>query len=244
MHDQPIHHVNELRKRLIWILLVFVLSLLFGFLCAEPVLQQIKAAPTSQKIDWNVFAIGDAFHVYLKISLVIALAVTTPYAMYQAWKFVSPGLSRMEQRVTLLYIPFVFFLFVTGILFSYFLIFPTVFQFMTSFSERIGASEVYGINQYFSFMFRLILPIGVVFELPLIIMFSTHLGLITPLKLKTSRKYAYICLLILAAMITPPDIVSHMLVTTPLFLLYEVSIICSNIVYSKKLSYKNGNLPS
>ncbi|WP_408010226.1 twin-arginine translocase subunit TatC [Pseudalkalibacillus sp. A8] len=244
MRDQPIHHVNELRKRLIWILLMFVISLLFGFLCAEPVLQQIKAAPISQRIDWNVFAIGDAFHVYLKISFVISLAITTPFAMYQVWKFVSPGLSRMEQRVTLFYIPFVFFLFVVGILFSYYLVFPAVFQFMTSFSERIGASEVYGINQYFSFMFRLILPIGIVFELPLIVLFLTHLGLLTPLKLKRMRKNAYLILFILAAMITPPDIVSHVLVTTPLILLYEVSIVCSNIVYAKKQGYKSGNLPS
>ncbi|WP_221568718.1 twin-arginine translocase subunit TatC [Alkalihalobacillus sp. TS-13] len=136
----------------------------------------------------------------------------------------------------------VFFKWIGG--FSYFLIFPAVFQFMTSFSERIGASEVYGLNQYFSFMFRLILPIGVVFELPLIIMFSTHMELITPLKLKTSRKYAYIFLLVLAPMITPPDIVSHVLVTPPLILLYEVSIVCSNMVFVKKQSYKTINLPS
>ncbi len=243
-NNTTIDHLKELRKRLLWILLVFVLSLLSGFLMAEPVLQYMKSAQLARSIEWNVFAIGDAFHVYLKISFVIALTVATPFAMYQVWRFISPGLSRIEQRVTLLYIPFVSFFFLTGILFSYFFIFPAVFQFMTSFSERIGAQEVYGINQYFSFMFRLILPIGIVFELPLIVMFLTHLNLLTPFKLKKARKYAYIFLLILAAMITPPDIVSHVLVTTPLILLYEISIFCSDIVFSKRQDYSTKNLQS
>ncbi|WP_221568983.1 twin-arginine translocase subunit TatC [Alkalihalobacillus sp. TS-13] len=226
--------MKELRTRLLWILLVFVLSMIVGFLLAEPVLEYIKATQHSRSIEWNVFSIGDAFHVYLKISFIIALTVTTPFSMYQVWKFIFPGLNRNEQRVALLYIPFVSFFFLTGILFSYFLVFPAVFQFMTSFSERIGASEVYGINQYFSFMFRLILPVGIVFELPLLVMFLTHLGVLTPKKLRKTRKKAYIILLILAAMITPPDIVSHLLVSTPLILLYEVSVVCSNVIFSRK----------
>lgn len=230
--DQHIlQHLGELRRRLIWVLLVFIVALVVGFIYAEPIVQHLKNDPAARDIPWNVFALGDALRVYLQFAFLMALVITTPFAMFQMWKFVKPGLKPNEQKATLLYIPGAFFLFIVGILFAYYYIFPFVVQFVTSFSERLGAQEMYGISQYFGFMFRLILPIGIVFELPVIVMFLTRIRLLTPHVLRKMRRHAYVLLVVVAAMITPPDFVSNILVAIPLILLYEVSIWLSNRVY-------------
>lgn len=230
--DQHIlQHLGELRRRLIWVLLVFIVAIVVGFIYAEPIVQHLKNDPAARDIPWNVFALGDALRVYLQFAFLMALVITTPFAMFQMWKFVKPGLKPNEQKATLLYIPGAFFLFIVGILFAYYYIFPFVVQFVTSFSERLGAQEMYGISQYFGFMFRLILPIGIVFELPVIVMFLTRIRLLTPHVLRKMRRHAYVLLVVVAAMITPPDFVSNILVAIPLILLYEVSIWLSNRVY-------------
>ena len=230
--DQHIlQHLGELRRRLIWVLLVFIVAIVVGFIYAEPIVQHLKNDPAARDIPWNVFALGDALRVYLQFAFLMALVITTPFAMFQMWKFVKPGLKPNEQKATLLYIPGAFFLFIVGILFAYYYIFPFVVQFVTSFSERLGAQEMYGISQYFGFMFRLILPIGIVFELPVIVMFLTRIRLLTPHVLRKMRRHAYVLLVVVAAMITPPDFVSNILVAIPLILLYEVSIWLSNPVY-------------
>lgn len=180
-----------------------------------------------------MFALSDALRVYLQFAFVVSLIITTPFAMFQLWKFVKPGLTAHEQRATLIYIPAAFLLFIIGILFAYYWIFPFIVQFMSSFSERLGAQEMYGISQYFGFMFRLILPIGIVFELPVVVMFLTRIHVLTPHMLKKFRRYAYVLLVLIAAMITPPDFVSNILVSIPLIVLYELSIWLSHRVYRK-----------
>lgn len=228
-----LEHLGELRQRLIWVLLVFIAALIVGFIYAEPIVQHLKNDPAARDIPWNVFALGDALRVYLQFAFVIALIITTPFAMFQIWKFVKPGLKPNEQKATLMYIPGAFFLFIIGLLFGYYGIFPFLVRFMSAFSERLGAQEMYGISQYFSFMFRLVLPVGVVFELPVIVMFLTRIRILTPSALRKARRYAYVLLVVVAAMITPPDFVSNILVAIPLILLYEISIWLSARVYAK-----------
>lgn len=238
MAEQPsdqhiLQHLGELRRRLIWVLLVFIVAIAVGFIYAEPIVQYLKNDPAARDIPWNVFALGDALRVYLQFAFIMALVITTPFAMFQMWKFVKPGLKPHEQKATLLYIPAAFFLFIAGILFAYYFIFPFVVHFVTSFSERLGAQEMYGISQYFGFMFRLILPVGIVFELPVIVMFLTRIRLLTPSALRKMRRYAYVLLVVVAAIITPPDFVSNILVAIPLIGLYEISILLSNRVFRK-----------
>lgn len=238
MGEQPsdqhlLQHLGELRQRLIRVLLVFIAALVVGFFYAEPIVQHLKNDPAARDIPWNVFALGDAFRVYLQFAFVISLVLTTPFAMYQTWKFVKPGLKPHEQKAAIIYIPVAFLLFIAGILFGYYFIFPFIVQFITSFSERLGAQEMYGISQYFGFMFRLILPLGFVFELPVIVMFLTRIRILTPDLLRTMRRYAYVILVVIAAMITPPDFVSNILVAIPLLVLYEASIWLSRRVYRK-----------
>lgn len=228
-------HLAELRTRLIWILLVFVLSLAAGFFLAQPLVETLKDDPAAANIKWFVFSLPDALRVYMQFAFVAAAAITIPFALWQIWLFVSPGLRRPERRAALGFIPSAFFLFLVGIAFGYYVLFPMIVQFMVNIANALGAEEAYGMSQYFGFMFNIILPFGFLFEMPIIVMFLTRLRLINPMRLARVRRLAYLGLVIVAVSLTPPEIVSDILVTIPLLLLYEFSIWVSRMVYRKQL---------
>jgi sec-independent protein translocase protein TatC len=226
-------HLVELRKRLIIVISFFIASLITGFFISPKLLNFIKKQPSAVEIDWNVFGFADGIAIYFKCALIVALLVTLPTALYQTWLFVKPGLTNIEKRGAFIYIPISFFLFIMGISFSYFVLFPMMLQFLSTINQTIGATETYGINQYFKLMFGIAFPISIMFELPVVTLFLTKIGIVNPSMLKKIRKVAYIVLVVIALAITPPDFVSDFLVSIPLLFLYEISIMASNWMYSK-----------
>ncbi|WP_025026298.1 twin-arginine translocase subunit TatC [Caldalkalibacillus mannanilyticus] len=226
-------HVGELRKRVIYILLLFVLSMVLGFYLAPTVINYLKLQDVAQSIDWVVIGLTDAFRVYLQFAMALGIVITFPFALYQIWAFVSPGLTVKERRVTLSYIPGGILLFIIGLSFGYFWLFPFVVGFMMNIAEQLGAQEMYGMASYFSFLFTLIIPFGFLFQMPLLMLFLTRLGVVNPVLLRKIRKFAYFALFVIAAIITPPDLLSHLFVTLPLIILYEVSILLSHLSYKK-----------
>jgi sec-independent protein translocase protein TatC len=122
-----------------------------------------------------------------------------------------------------------------GLAFAYFVVFKMAFIFTSEISERLDIKETYGITQYFTFMFNILIPIGLIFELPIVIMFLTKLRILNPKRLHKLRRYAYMILVIVAAMITPPDLLSAVVVSVPMILLYEVSVWLSGVIYRKQL---------
>ena len=231
-----VEHLSELRKRLIIIVTTFILSLALGFWMAPKTLNFLKQQPTAAQVEWNVFGYTDGLLIYVKCALVIAILITLPIAMYQLWLFVKPGLSDKEAKGTIYFIPVSFLLFLAGISFSYFILFPLMLNFMSNINDSIGALETYGMQQYFTFMFNLIIPVGVVFELPVIILFLTKLGIITPNRLRKMRKVSYFILVVIGVSITPPDFISDFIIIVPLLLLFEISILVSNWSYNRKLA--------
>ncbi|RKD22591.1 twin arginine-targeting protein translocase TatC [Ammoniphilus oxalaticus] len=232
-----VEHLSELRKRLIWIISGFVVALIFGFLVAGPVVEHIKNDPIAVNIeDWYVFGLSDALRIYMQVAFVIALAFTLPLILYHIWRFVSPGLMEEERKAIAAYIPFSFLLLIIGLLFGYYFLFPLIIGFLSGFSQMLGASETYGLTQYFQFLFNLILPISLLFELPIIILFLTSIRVVNPPLLIKFRKYAMLLSVIVAAMITPPDFISNIVVTIPIIILYEISIILSKRIYRKQLA--------
>ncbi|MBP1930052.1 twin-arginine translocase subunit TatC [Ammoniphilus resinae] len=229
-----VEHLSEVRKRLIWIILGFVVSMALGLFLAQPVIEHLKNDPAAINISWHVFGISDALRIYMQVSFTVALLFTLPLILYHAWAFVSPGLLATERRAIALYIPFAFLLFLLGIGFGYYGLFPMIITFMTGFTTAVGAEETFGMTQYFQFMFNLILPIALIFELPIVILFLTTLRLITPIFLVKFRKYAIFISVVIAAMISPPDFVSHTLTAIPIILLYELSIWLSKVVYHRQ----------
>lgn len=231
-----VDHLAELRRRLIWVVLVLLVTMVLGFYFAGDLIDMIKERPPADQIEWHVFSPSDSVRIYLQFSFVIGLVFTLPVILYQIWGFVAPGLQPEEQRVALSFIPAAVVLFIVGLSFGYFLIFPMVFIFLSNITATLGATETYGLAEFFGFMFNLVLPIGLVFELPIVVMFLTRLRILNPNRLVKFRKYAYFILIVTAVMITPPEIVSDVLVSLPLLLLYEFSVWLSRVVYRKQLA--------
>lgn len=229
-----IDHLGELRKRLIVIGIVFIISLIVGFIFAPKVLLYLNEQPTAANIAWNVFGFTDGFMIYFKCALIVSVLFTLPVFLYEAWAFVKPGLTDDEAKGTIFYVPLSFLLFLVGASFSYFVVFPLVLNFMSSINESIGASETYGISQYFTFLFNIVFPISIIFEMPVVVLFLTKIGLIDPTKLRKARKVSYFILIVVGVSLTPPDFVSDFLIIVPLLLLFEASILCSAYSLKKK----------
>ncbi|MBS4224796.1 twin-arginine translocase subunit TatC [Lederbergia citrea] len=228
-----IEHIEELRKRLIIIVVFFVLAVIISFFLAQPLIKLIQHADAAQELTMNAFRVTDPFKVWMNMIFILALILISPVILYQLWSFVSPGLLEKERKATLGYIPISVVLFLTGVAFSYFILFPFVIKFMLGLSGNMDIKATIGINEYFQFLFQITLPFGLLFQLPVVMLFLTRLGIVTPMFMAEIRKYAYFVLLVIAAFITPPDIVSHLMVTVPLLILYEISIWISRIGYKK-----------
>lgn len=235
-HNMPVmEHIVELRRRIIFTLVFFTVAFVAGFFLATPIISYLLSTPTAHDLPMNAFKMTDSIRIFMTFAFAIGLILTFPIILFQLWGFVKPGLHENEQKATLAYIPLAFLLFLAGLSFAYFILFPYIVQFMSNMAERLGITEQYGINEYFTFLFQVTLPFGALFQLPVVVMFLTRLGIITPVVLKQIRKVAYFVLLVIAGMITPPDVISHMIVTLPLLLLYEFSIWVSHLTYRKVL---------
>ncbi|KEQ27956.1 twin-arginine translocase subunit TatC [Paenibacillus tyrfis] len=237
-HDEGmtlVEHLTELRKRIIWVLLVLIVGMVIGLLVAKPLINYLKSVSPIANLDWYVFSPWDAIKMYMSFSLVTGLLVTLPFALYQIWAFLKPGLREVEQKASLIFIPFAFLMFLLGLAFGYFIVFKMALLFTTAISQSMELKENFGISQYFSFMFNILIPIALVFELPIVVMFLTKIRLLNPLLLRKLRRYAYLALVVIATMITPPDAVSAIIVAVPMIILYEFSVYLSALVYRKQL---------
>ncbi|REE68725.1 sec-independent protein translocase protein TatC [Paenibacillus taihuensis] len=228
-------HIGELRKRLIVVIVVLLIGMIVGLVCADPVYNFLINQEPVKGMQLHAFSLWDAIGMYMKFAFVIALIIVLPVAAYQIWSFVKPALRVQEQRSTLLFVPFVLFMFLVGLAFSYLVVFPMAFNFTTKVARHLNLIETYGIYQYFSFMFNIILPISLLFELPIAIMFLTKLRILNPKRLRKMRRLAYFILIIVGVVVTPPDFISDSLVAVPLILLYELSVLLSSVVYRKQL---------
>jgi sec-independent protein translocase protein TatC len=233
-----VEHLEEFRKRLIYTLIAFILFLLGSFIYVQEIYAWLI-----RDLNHNLAVLGpsEILWVYFMISGVIAIALTIPIAAHQTWLFVKPALSEKERKTTLTYIPGLFILFIAGLSFGYFVVYPTVLGFLLTLSE--GQFEtMFTSEKYFKFMINLTLPFGFLFEIPLVIMFLTSLGVINPMILSKARKISYFLLVVVSILITPPDLISDILVIVPLLVLYEFSVTLSKIVYRKKLKRQSDNV--
>jgi sec-independent protein translocase protein TatC len=234
MEDKELNlvdHLDELRKRLIISAVAFVAFFIVGFVFVKDIYSWFV-----RDLEVQLIALGpsDIVWIYFMLATIVAIAGTIPVLALQIWMFVKPALKPIERKISLSYIPALFALFIVGLAFGYFVIFPTVLSFLIELSGDMLVTN-FTADKYFRFVMNMTLPFGVLFELPVIVMFLTSLGIINPYVLSKIRKYAYFILIVIAILITPPDFMSDFLVTVPLLVLYEISINLSKIVYRKKL---------
>ena len=226
-----IDHLDELRKRLIISVGAFLVFFVVGFIYVEDIYKWFV-----RDLDVKLIVLGpsDIIWVYFMIASVIAIAGTIPVLAIQIWLFVKPALKPIERRISLSYIPALFILFIIGLCFGYFVIFPTVLGFLVELGGQMLETN-FTADKYFRFIMHMTIPFGILFELPVVIMFLTSLGVINPYALQKIRKYAYFILIVISIVISPPDFMSDILVAIPLLFLYEISINLSKIVYKRKL---------
>lgn len=226
-----IEHLEELRKRLFITLGSLIVFFIIGSFYAKD-LYEFFVKDIEDKL--TILGPTDVLWVYLMIMTMFAVTCTIPVLALQIWLFVKPALRPKEQKVTLTYVPALFFLFIGGLSFGYFVVFPTVMNFLMSLSGEMFET-MFTTEKYFKFLLNMTLPFGILFELPLVIMFLTSMGLINPVFLQKNRKYAYFILVVVGVVVSPPDFISDFLVIIPLLFLYEVSLTLSRWVYRKRL---------
>ena len=239
-HDekQPfLSHLEELRKRLISCAIAagagFVVSYIFSERLFQILISPLKAQmPESDRLIFT--SLPEMFLTYLKCAFVTGILIASPYIFYQLWMFVAPGLYQREKKYVFPFVIFSTVLFVGGALFGYFVVFPFGFRFFLGFAnEYIQALP--SVKQYFSFSIKLLFAFGMVFELPVVVFFLTRIGIVTPELLRRKRKYAILLTFVMAAILTPPDVVTQCMMAGPLIVLYEISIQIARIAGRKKV---------
>lgn len=231
-----IEHITELRKRVIAVLAVLVITMIAGLFLASYVIDFIKSVEPAKSMAWHAISLWDGIRIYMQFAFGISLVITVPFTLYQLWAFVKPGLKVHEQKAALRFVPFSAILFIVGVAFAYGVVFQMAVYFTSKVNRSLGLTEIYGVSQYFSFMFNILIPVSLLFELPVVVMFLTQIRVLNPKVLKKLRRVAYLILVVIGTAITPPDFISDMLVAIPLILLYEFSVFLSGRIYRKQLA--------
>jgi len=175
------------------------------------------------------------FNAHIWTSITAGFILAFPFILWECWKFISPALYDKEKKNAKLFLAVASFLFFLGVLFGYFIITPLSINFLAGYQVSTQIHNDIDLDSYISLIRSTTLSCGLVFELPIVMFFLSKLGLITPTFLRKYRKYAIVIILIIAAIVTPPDVVSQIIVTIPLLILYELSIFISGWVLKNKL---------
>jgi len=225
-----IGHLEELRQRLIFSLTAVAISSIFCYRHAKGILDAL-----SKPVEKLVFITPlELFLVYLKIAVIGGVILASPVIFYELWRFISSGLLPQERKYVLTFFPFSLLLFLVGGTFAYFLVIPSGIKFLLSFStEKIV--PMISVGRYVSFVGILIFATGLVFELPVVVLFLTSLGLVTPKALRRNWKFVVVLIFIIAAVVTPtPDVFTQCLLAIPMLILYEISVWLSFLVWKKR----------
>lgn len=236
--EQPqetfISHLVELRSRLmkaaLAIIVVFVVLFIYpGASLIYDVLAQPMLASLPEGTRMIATGVITPFMVPVKVTLMAAFVVALPVVLYQAWAFVAPGLYRHEKRLAMPLIVSSTLLFMLGMAFCYFFVFRTVFHFIATFAPQ-SITPAPDIEAYLSFVMTMFMAFGITFEVPVAVVLLVKTGMVDLAKLRSARGYVVVGAFVIAAVVTPPDVVSQFMLAVPLCLLYEVGLLCARLV--------------
>ena len=223
-------HLEELRGRMIKCFFAVAVGFCATYGFSEYLFELLKRPLADTEFIFT--AIHEGFFTYLKLAFIAGFMLAAPVILYQFWMFVAPGLYNKERKMLL---PVVFlssFFFLGGSMFGYFVVFPWGFKFLLSVTPSDIIPRL-SMKEYLSFSSKLLLAFGLVFELPLVLTFMARLGIVNVEFLKKQRKYALLLFFVISAILTPPDVVTQVMMAGPMMLLYEISIIGARI-FGKK----------
>ena len=220
-------HLEELRWRVIYALIGLaagtIICLIFGKSLIAIVQRPYNRLMSEEAL--IVLAPADAFVGYMKISLIAGLILSSPWVFYQLWMFISAGLYPKERRYIHMAVPFSVLLFIAGALFFLFVVAPISLLFFLKFGDIIGVEPAWTFQKYMSFMTMLMLVFGLGFQMPIAIYFLNKTGLVSLKRFRNSRRYVFLAMFIISALVTPPDVISQITLGLPLYLLFELGIL-------------------
>jgi len=226
-----VDHLNELRRRIIYIIISVAITSGVGYFFIDEILHFII---TAGGIDKLVFINPtEAFFVIVKLSVLAGVIAAMPFILYQVWKYIGVALKKDERKYLIYFGPVSYILFLIGAGFAFRAVLPLGIKFLLSFSKQ-NISPMITLSAYVGFLSKMVTAFGLMFELPLVVLFLSKIGLVTPEKLKKGRKYAIVVIFIVAALLTPPDVVSQIMLAGPILLLYEISILICKSVTRKR----------
>lgn len=219
-------HLEELRKRLIKVLIVLVIVFCFVYWKSKIFMDFITAPIIPLMPEHSSMAIlklTEGFFTELKLSAMVAVFFSMPFIFYQAWKFIAPGLYAQEKKYVTAFVFMSSLLFFMGAAFAYYGVFPFGFKFFLGYAEGYVTANL-SIQWYLSFVVRLIMAFGIVFEMPVFVLFLSKMGILTDAMMRKHRRYAYLGIFVFAAILTPPDVFTQLMMAGPMIILYEFSV--------------------
>jgi len=235
--DTFISHLVELRTRLLRAVMAVLAVFVVLFIYPGPsTIYDVLAAPMLASLPEGTRMIATGvitpFMVPVKVTMLAAFVVALPVVLYQAWAFVAPGLYQHEQRLALPLIASSTILFLAGMAFCYFVVFRTVFHFIATFAPQ-SITPAPDIEAYLGFVMTMFLAFGITFEVPVAVILMVKTGIVTVAKLRSARGYVIVGAFIIAAVVTPPDVLSQFMLAAPLCLLFEVGVLVASMLERK-----------
>ncbi len=232
--EQPltfIEHLAELRRRLI----ILVASILAGTILSYQFVSQITelVMRPAEGLRFVYLSPPELFLVYVKLSIIAGIMLTLPITLGQVWLFLKPGLHRREKLYMGISLVAGVFFFAVGVVFAYAVILPLTIEFFTGIAFS-GVEPMFSVASYVGFITSILLSFGIVFEMPIVVVLLTQLNLLTAAGLKRNRKYIYLAIIVVAAVLSPPDLISQVLLAGPMVLLFELSVLVAIVIGRRK----------
>lgn len=229
-------HLEELRKRVIRIIIVLIVvfclvywkSQIFMNFITAPIIPLLPAHSSMA-----LLKLTEGFFTELKLSAMVAVFFSMPFIFYQIWRFVAPGLYAQEKKYVFAFVFMSSLLFFTGAGFAYYGVFPFGFKFFLGYAKGYVTANL-SIQWYLNFVVRLIMAFGIIFEMPVFVLFLAKMGLVTSTMMKKYRRYAYVGIFVFAAILTPPDVFTQVMMAGPMIFLYEFSVYIAKVFGRKR----------
>ncbi len=257
-----VEHLGELRRRLITCVIAVFVGMVAAYCAYNPWIRSLLLAPIDslarnednpfmfdhailalvrsstpklKELNLEMHAMGpvEGFMVRMKSSICAGAVLTSPFILYQVWAFIATGLRKKERSALFVFLPAALLLFICGVLLAYFVMLPVALCFMMVIGNE-GLVQTLRFREYVPLVVWFCVGLGLVFETPILILFLTKVGIVTPQALAAKRKYAILGIFVLAAILTPPDVITQIMLALPMIILYEISIILSKFAWAKR----------
>lgn len=226
-----VEHLAELRKRIIYSALLFILAVGFCYSFVKIIVKDI--IDLARNVEFVFIAPAELLMSYIKISVIGGLIISAPFLIFQVWLFVIPGLKNKEKRLIFFSLLLGSIFFITGVAFAYFVVVPTMLVFFMGF-QMDAIRPMLSFNSYLSFVLSTIFTFGTIFELPILMVLLSRFGILKVSFLKENRKFIILIIFVFAAILTPPDVISQIILAGPMILLAEIGIFLSGLVEKKR----------